>query len=379
MNLWKQEMTSICSQFSVDVFIKTYKEYVILLWYKTKKEYTLQMLAKKINYSIIILFIVFIIRTFFWNKAIEIKKDSHDENIITGILLEWPSWQKTRSNRISIMWENKSYLKWWIYDMNDKKTKERFKKYSKNTPVKIIVENNKYKQDSDLFLDLSKEFFNLPITIYPDKNLKINNTHAKAFVWEKRWVIQTANLNRSSFYNNREHFFFWTNDIIKKNLLDLFTLDEKTITTNIRNKNEYNNLSKTFSPYLVVCPLDCRSKIETLLLEAKKSIWISAQYITDEDIINILYNKKNIDLRILTNNMESNNKLSEKLWKNYVYFEKDWKYNHDKMIIIDNNKLLVWSINLSTNSLDHNREISIITTDKSIIKKELQLFEWLIN
>lgn len=372
-------MTSICSQFSVDVFIKTYKEYVILLWYKTKKEYTLQMLAKKINYSIIILFIVFIIRTFFWNKAIEIKKDSHDENIITGILLEWPSWQKTRSNRISIMWENKSYLKWWIYDMNDKKTKERFKKYSKNTPVKIIVENNKYKQDSDLFLDLSKEFFNLPITIYPDKNLKINNTHAKAFVWEKRWVIQTANLNRSSFYNNREHFFFWTNDIIKKNLLDLFTLDEKTITTNIRNKNEYNNLSKTFSPYLVVCPLDCRSKIETLLLEAKKSIWISAQYITDEDIINILYNKKNIDLRILTNNMESNNKLSEKLWKNYVYFEKDWKYNHDKMIIIDNNKLLVWSINLSTNSLDHNREISIITTDKSIIKKELQLFEWLIN
>jgi hypothetical protein len=94
-------------------------------------------------------------------------------------------------------------------------------------------------------------------------------------------VIQTANLNRSSFYINREHFFFGTDELIRKNLLDLFALDEQTITKKQRYKNEYKSLTKTFSPYLVVCPLDCRTKIEDLLNNAESSIWISTQYITD--------------------------------------------------------------------------------------------------
>jgi phosphatidylserine/phosphatidylglycerophosphate/cardiolipin synthase-like enzyme len=152
--------------------------------------------------------------------------------------------------------------------------------------------------------------------------------------------------------------------VIRKNLLDLFALDEKTITTQQKYKNEYKSLAKTFSPYLVVCPLDCRAKIENLLSGAQSSIWVSTQYITDEAIINILRNKATtIDLRILTNDMESNRDLVRYFGKDVVRFENPKSYNHDKMIIIDKKKLLIGSTNLSTNALDHNREISIITTD----------------
>jgi phosphatidylserine/phosphatidylglycerophosphate/cardiolipin synthase-like enzyme len=188
--------------------------------------------------------------------------------------------------------------------------------------ISLIVEQDKYQQFGDDFGDLKKEFIDFSnIKLLSDRNLNINNMHAKTFIGEKRRAIQTANLNRSSFYDNREHFFFSTNETIRKNLLDLFELDVKTITTKQKQKAEYLTLIKSFSPNLLVCPLNCRQKIEILLNSAQKSIWISAQYITDERIIEILRNKPQLDIRILTNNMESNEKLIHYFGGKIVQFE----------------------------------------------------------
>ena len=249
------------------------------------------------------------------------------------------------------------------------------KETSKSTPISLIVEQDKYQQFGDDFGNLKKEF--LPynnIKLLSDRNLGINNMHAKTFVGEKRWIIQTANLNHSSFYDNREHFFLGTDETIRQNLLDLFALDVKTITNKKKYKAEYLTLTKTFSPNLLVCPLDCRQKLEFLLNSAQKSIWISAQYITDENIIKLLSNKPNIDIRILTNDMKSNNDLVRYFGKKVVQFESPKQYNHDKMVIIDNQKILIGSMNFSQNALDNNREIGIITTDENIIKQQYQLF-----
>jgi phosphatidylserine/phosphatidylglycerophosphate/cardiolipin synthase-like enzyme len=199
--------------------------------------------------------------------------------------------------------------------------------------------------------------------------------HAKTFVGEKRRVIQTANLNRTSFYENREHFFFGTDETIRTNLLDLFALDTKTITDKKKYKAEYLTLTQSFSPNLLVCPLDCRQKLEFLLNSAQKSIWISAQYITDERIIHILRNKSNLDIHILTNNMESNNDLVRYFGKKIVQFESPKQYNHDKMLIIDNKKILIGSMNFSQNALDNNREIGIILLDQTIINQQRKLFK----
>jgi phosphatidylserine/phosphatidylglycerophosphate/cardiolipin synthase-like enzyme len=45
------------------------------------------------------------------------------------------------------------------------------------------------------------------------------------------------------------------------------------------------------------------------------------------------------------------------------------------MILIDNEILILWSMNLSDNSLDNNREIWIILIDKNIIAEFKELFE----
>jgi phosphatidylserine/phosphatidylglycerophosphate/cardiolipin synthase-like enzyme len=50
-------------------------------------------------------------------------------------------------------------------------------------------------------------------------------------------------------------------------------------------------------------------------------------------------------------------------------------YNHTKMILIDDEILLLWSMNLSDTSLDKNREIWILIIDKNIISEYKKLFE----
>ena len=250
------------------------------------------------------------------------------------------------------------------------------KSKSKSTPLSLIVEQDKYQQYADDFGNLKKEFINFTnITLFSDRNLGINNMHAKTFVGEKWRVIQTANLNRTSFYDNREHFFFGTDETIRQNLLDLFELDIKTITDKKKHKAEYLTLTKSFSPNLLVCPLDCRQKLEFLLNSAHKSIWISAQYITDDRIIKLLRKKSNIDIRILTNNIESNNDLVRYFGKKIVRFEPSKQYNHDKMVIVDHQTMLIGSMNFSQNALDNNREIGIILLDKTIINKQKKLFQ----
>jgi phosphatidylserine/phosphatidylglycerophosphate/cardiolipin synthase-like enzyme len=56
-------------------------------------------------------------------------------------------------------------------------------------------------------------------------------------------------------------------------------------------------------------------------------------------------------------------------------------YNHSKMILIDGKVLLLWSMNLSSNSLDNNREIGILLFDNLLIDKFLQYFrkDWDIS
>jgi phosphatidylserine/phosphatidylglycerophosphate/cardiolipin synthase-like enzyme len=56
------------------------------------------------------------------------------------------------------------------------------------------------------------------------------------------------------------------------------------------------------------------------------------------------------------------------LWYLWSYTRKLSKpYLHAKMILIDHEILLLWSMNLSANSLDMNREIWILLTDPALI------------
>jgi phosphatidylserine/phosphatidylglycerophosphate/cardiolipin synthase-like enzyme len=109
-------------------------------------------------------------------------------------------------------------------------------------------------------------------------------------------------------------------------------------------------------PNLVICNINCRTVIEQILRDAKESIIIQTQYITDSNIMNILNSKTSLDKRIIVADTESNLPLIRDLKTGMVKRLKKY-YNHTKMILVDKKILLLGSMNLSSTSLDKNREI----------------------
>ena len=105
--------------------------------------------------------------------------------------------------------------------------------------------------------------------------------HSKFMLNETSFWIQTANLTKSSFESSREYFFYSKDKEIHDSLEVLFDADW----------NGEVLLSKELHPNLVVCPLNCRDKIKALLENAEISIKIQTQYILDDEILNILYDK----------------------------------------------------------------------------------------
>lgn len=191
--------------------------------------------------------------------------------------------------------------------------------------------------------------------------------HAKTFLLDDAFIIQTANLGYAAFFNNREFFFISHDPIIKENLEKLFAKDRAG------QKVEPEDIH----PNVLFCPIDCRHKTETILSGAKRSIRMYQQYIVDPAILSLLTGKQegNIDIKLIVgdnNQKETILKTSRLVGMTHV-----WKkpYVHAKMILVDETYLIVSSINMSANSIDQNREIGIVIIDSALIKAFKQQFE----
>lgn len=133
-------------------------------------------------------------------------------------------------------------------------------------------------------------------------------------------------------------------------------------------------LSEDIYPWLLVCPFNCRDELEKALMNAKKSISIQAQYVQDDRLVDLLLKRQNdLDLRILVGK-----------WQNDWWVEKfdTWvvrivksPYIHAKNMLIDESSLMIGSMNFSTNALDNNREIGIVTSDMRAVKTFMRQFE----
>lgn len=337
------------------------------------------------RYPIVFLWLIIVMVSFFdiqWSDAYRDKAISswwHDERtdhhnlsssqlsgtmrIITG-----PS-DQTRNIRRTHLSQNNDFVWMWLYDISYRTAKSRLVDQSTQRDMRLILEQDKYRQHTDTFRNLQEERTDTPITLLSDRTLGINNMHAKAFVGDNNRIIQTANLNRSSFVYNREHFVLGDDLWIRDNLQQLFELDQQTILFNRVDRVGYDKLMEDLSPHLLICPLNCRDRIEHLLHNAQESILFSAQYITDDNIIRILQSQSHLDIRVRTNDFDSNRELLRQIGKDRVIFESSKLYNHDKLVIIDGRYMIIGSMNFSQNALDNNREIGIIITDPDLIKQ----------
>lgn len=245
--------------------------------------------------------------------------------------------------------------------------------------VRLILENKKFVDYGFDYDDYKSYLTQEWIEVINDEEMKTNFNHAKALIFDDSFLIQTANLTYSAFKKNNEIFYRWADEIIKNWLKYSFHQDWK-------GEEIDENLLPT---ELIVCNINCREKIEWILNSAQRSIKIHTQYITDTSILNILKSKiennQDFKMKLLVGENQDKLKISvlndlysrfENInnWDLIYKIKTKWRYVHTKSILVDDEILIVWSMNLSSNSLDNNREFWIVLVNDNHIQKYLNFF-----
>ena len=113
-----------------------------------------------------------------------------------------------------------------------------------------------------------------------------------------------------------------------------------------------------------MCPVNCREIYEALLSGAREEIVIQAQYISDERIRKILLEQRDagVEIRVILPDFGANRAFQSFFGREFVRILGK-PYVHSKVMLIDGRRLVIGSVNFSQNSLDKNREVSVISLD----------------
>ncbi len=195
-------------------------------------------------------------------------------------------------------------------------------------------------------------------------------THEKAIVIDNRETfILNQNLTASSFSKNREYDILDTNPEDVAQVRDVFISDwdRKSYTVNSNS-------------HIIESPETSRRALTTLIQGANKSIDIEIEDIDDDSIVSLLSEKaKTIPVRLIVpsfTQIRSNQKAVTALSKAGASVKiLTSPYIHAKLIIADGANAYVGSVNLSSQSMDKNRELGIILSQPDIINSMAQDFE----
>ncbi len=171
-------------------------------------------------------------------------------------------------------------------------------------------------------------------------------------------IVMTFNFTRSTFNKERNFALIIDDPARVQGINTVFSADwsQKPVV----NAN----------PDLIYSPDDSREKLSTLINHAKKSIKIYAQNISDYKIIGMLAKaaRSGVDVQIISSE-KMRERQADYLQRAGVIVHKNDQYIiHAKVFIIDDELAVLGSINLTKASLDSNRELSVITRDRSVIK-----------
>lgn len=284
-----------------------------------------------------------------WNWSLDQLEDNSWELWIS------PYW--TEENFLSFLLNTTDILYVQTYDFTHKKVRELLKKLALWwTDVRIMQEDKKYQQYADTYKQVVDFFAWIAnVQVKSDADLWTNFLHTKLKLTDTHYSIQTANLTQSAF-KNREYFLVGNDPIIWENLHTLFLKDwewEKIYPEDIH-------------PNILVCPINCREVLELMIAQAQESIVIQTQYIVDERILELLKKQSSLDIQIVVADLDSNRDMLYYFWPK-IARALSKPYVHAKTMLIDDKYLYVGSVNFSANSMDENRELGIIVTNREVI------------
>jgi len=194
-------------------------------------------------------------------------------------------------------------------------------------------------------------------------------THEKAIIIDGIEVfILNQNLTTSSFEKNREF------DIVDDNLQDAMEVEKMFVADWER---------RSFTPArsnLVISPYTSRAKLTSILLSAASEIDVEMEVINDKEIIALLKKKaKSTKVMVILpsfSNLQANEAVARKLEDSGVDVKiLSAPYIHAKLLVTDDNKAYVGSINFTTQSMDENRELGIVISEADVIQKLTESFD----
>jgi cardiolipin synthase len=207
-------------------------------------------------------------------------------------------------------------------------------------------------------------------------------THEKSLVIddEVAWIM-TCNFTNSAFTGNREYIVIDRVPSDVAELLRVFHADWD---------------STPFTPAegpLVLSPDNSRQRLLGLIDSATKTLSIQVEYLTDPEVVQHLSGRARagVDVKVMlaflapgacpgdgdTNSVET--KLLGEAGVTQVEFVKTLKM-HAKCLIADGVRAFVGSENLTTTSLDRNREVGIMLNDPVLVGKLAQMaaIDWVM-
>jgi cardiolipin synthase A/B len=186
-------------------------------------------------------------------------------------------------------------------------------------------------------------------------------THAKFIVIDSTtaWVM-TANLTKSAFDKNREVLVRSGSQELVRDLVRVFWADRRRGPCNVDG--------------LVLSPVNARRDLVVMLKSAHSNVDVASEVLDDDEVMSTLedLSSRGIRVRVLvaTPDTVAINAVSrQRLERTGVavrYLQSP--YLHAKYIIVDGGLAYVGSHNLTTGSLDENREVGIITDHAMVVK-----------
>jgi phosphatidylserine/phosphatidylglycerophosphate/cardiolipin synthase-like enzyme len=197
-------------------------------------------------------------------------------------------------------------------------------------------------------------------------------SHEKSFIIDDVAVISTANMTRSSFSRNREFMVLIDNIIDVAELVTCFDADW--------NRQKFAPRSQN----LVWSPVNARERINDLINSADDTLLVYAASSSDDEQTSLIAaaKKRGVDVRVLTSpprpdetdDPDAGNLDKMQRAKVKVRNLKS-PFVHAKMFLADDKLAYVGSVNISTASLNFNRELGILVSDPNALRRIRATFE----
>ena len=213
-----------------------------------------------------------------------------------------------------------------------------------------------------------------------DSNPSFALTHEKGLIIDGSTAyIMTSNFSRaalggssgSSGYSNREYDIIDTNPQDVQAVTAIFQSDWERTTA------QFND------PNLVVSPVNSRNAFVALISSAHSTLLIENEEMNDTAIEQALANaaQHGVHVQVILpaprgSSGDSNSQGIDTINQGGVEVREDPRlYMHAKIIVVDGQKAFVGSENISTQSLDQNRELGIIISDQGVLHTLQQTFQ----